>query len=836
VYRWEHGHGHVGVNAPSWLTFELYRPYFDGAASELTPIQSRGPVVAARRFATRDPFGGQHAMVMPASFRQLLVEESRLRRYGATRPTDLADELASPDWQMMADAYRRRDQLDPVDRAGLVAWLVAVCLPDAVLDVLPADHPAPACADPLVALAQYGRAMALFQRDGLSPHTTDAFAVLATDPVPTLGHAQATGVYAYLLARNATDPGQAPGYAYRARELFDELRPSMSTFNSALWTARVPLREVTLAERAGDLERAWRSVEQARAASGAVQPTSPEDGSVAVELHRRILDRRVEIAVKRGDGAAETGTVEEGVALDPTCVKIRMQLAQCLERRGDLAGALAGYLHASWLGPFGTAFALLHAASCAGRLGQHELARVLCERAYRSAPRSAQTRTALVRACRATGDEPLAAELDRPETGYRTAWHVRMYAAHLNLGHPGLPGLTARRPWLAYQLAVQGELPVALLTMDPPVPAAPALRDSLVQESGLAEFAVRYPAQLPQPLRTPAWQQLCAWVAGFGEADPERQLLTALVLREVGLGQLLLDLVGEPDLAQLRDPAAFHLAAVRARSAAPLVDAPHCPPELRLAGALAGLTRTRRDRGPEQWSDRAGHALTEVLAADRLTAFDQVVLHSRYHRGMARLALLRRDPDAVAQALSAAEALARSALAQVPWQEQVQRADLVACLTGRAVEARWLGDPGLAQQRLEAALAVDPYDPVSQLRVGCGLTRLGRFDAAAVAFLRAARLGPPATALAYRLAADCQRRTGEPAVAEDGYLQALRIDPLAGPAVHGWLRTASADLAPVARGYAEDLARAHRANVGRDPTPMGTGGIRRLAGATRTAP
>ena len=45
-------------------------------------------------------------MVMPASFRQLLIEESRLREYDVRRPTDLDPGLASPDWLTMAAAYR----------------------------------------------------------------------------------------------------------------------------------------------------------------------------------------------------------------------------------------------------------------------------------------------------------------------------------------------------------------------------------------------------------------------------------------------------------------------------------------------------------------------------------------------------------------------------------------------------------------------------------------------------------------------------------------------------------------------------------------------------------
>src|SRR5215211_1048510 len=119
MHRWERSHGKVGVNAPSWLTFEVHRPYFDGGSSPLTAIQARGPLAAARLFEARDPTAPRQGMVMPASYRQLLVEESRLFQYRVSRPADLPAELAAPGWLALAQAYQRRAELDGTDRAGL---------------------------------------------------------------------------------------------------------------------------------------------------------------------------------------------------------------------------------------------------------------------------------------------------------------------------------------------------------------------------------------------------------------------------------------------------------------------------------------------------------------------------------------------------------------------------------------------------------------------------------------------------------------------------------------------------------------------------------------------
>src|SRR5581483_11985078 len=175
---WEHDLGRVGASAPSWLTFQVHRPYFDGAVSPYTAIQARGPALAARLFGRRDLARPRFAMVMPASYRLLLTEESRLAQYRVARPTDLPADLASTSWARMADAFARRAELDGTDRAGLALWLVAACLPDAVLDLIPADLD-PAGDD---AFAQYARATALSQREGLSAATAAAFAPLVADP------------------------------------------------------------------------------------------------------------------------------------------------------------------------------------------------------------------------------------------------------------------------------------------------------------------------------------------------------------------------------------------------------------------------------------------------------------------------------------------------------------------------------------------------------------------------------------------------------------------------------------------------------------------------------
>ncbi|MBC3843080.1 hypothetical protein GXW82_31490 [Streptacidiphilus sp. 4-A2] len=401
--RWRFSHGVVGVSAPSWLTFEVHRPYFDGADSPLAAVQARAPLLAARRFEQRSATGLRFGMNMPLSYRRLLTEESRLRAYRVEAPTDLPAGLASPSWARLADAYRRREQLDPTDRATLAYWLVAVCLPGAVLDVVPRDLEPALCRDPVRAAAQAARATALFQAEGLSARTTAAYRALVEDPAPTLCHAQAVASWGYLLARHAGDDSAAPELARRARELLERAADGLTAFEYGTARVRLDLREVMRAEREHAFGRAARQLRAATEAVAGLKPEDPEDELLLLESRRRLVDRSLEIAVRLDDREAEQQALAEGVALDPYCVKIRMQQAQAQQRLGRHEQALAGYLHAARLGPHGTGFALVNAAECARLAGHAEFARELSERAFRSAPRSARTAELLSASCERSG-------------------------------------------------------------------------------------------------------------------------------------------------------------------------------------------------------------------------------------------------------------------------------------------------------------------------------------------------------------------------------------------------------------------------------------------------
>ncbi|MFI9103062.1 hypothetical protein ACIGXA_21320 [Streptomyces fildesensis] len=828
--RWRFSHGVIGVNAPSWLTFEVHRPYLDGAESPLAEIQARAPLLAARRFDQRAATALRFGMNMPTSYRRLLIEESRLREYRAVVPTDLPAHLASASWTRLTRAYVRRAELDPVDRATLAQWLVAVCLPAAVLEVVPDDLDRVRCRDEVEATVQAARAAALFQAEGLSARTAAAFQVLVEDPPDTLCHAQAAGSWGYLLARHAGDDAAAPGLARQARELLARASGGRTAFECAIAAVRLDLREVMRAEREQDFDGAATLLAAAAASLDPLVPADPEDELLLLEARRRLIDRRLEIAVRREDTAGEQQALAEGIALDPYSVKIRMQAAQAQQRLGRPDRALAGYLHAARLGPLGTGFALVAAAECARQAGHKEFALLLAERAFRAAPRSARTKQLLADGYSQAGEETLAKVARRAgrrtcrPPGYANNWHYQMYASYFNLGQSQSPNLYAELPTLAYRHAAAGTAPD--ITYQRLMP--PAFRGNLVRESGLAEFAVDHPAELPKHLRTPAWEHLCEWVDGFEKADPDRQLLTSALLFRLGFGRLVLDLLPQRPAAELSGPAELRLhhwrdlvryvgsvGGGRQQVAAPTTSFdvarhPDCPLRLRFVIAVfAVVFHARETKSLDEalaWRATAEQALAELLADPGCTQLDRLMLESRFYRSVTYVPFLQGDEARLTAEMDRAEELARAIESATPYEEFLRRENLRACLESRSKEALAFGHDDLAHRRIREVIALDPYEPKSHIELAESLVRQGLHREAADSYLRAARLGPTSTAMSYGLAGECLAKAGLPELAEDCFIQSLRIDPYAVSSARGWARTGRDDgMGALGREYRDGL-------------------------------
>lgn len=238
-----------------------------------------------------------------------------------------------------------------------------------------------------------------------------------------------------------------------------------------------------------------------------------------------------------------------------------------------------------------------------------------------------------------------------------------------------------------------------------------------------------------------------------------------------------------------------------------MVDHPDCPPHLKLTISIRAVVfvgrETRSLEDAVSWRKRAQALLDEVLDSDEYTPFEDHVAQPLLPWGQLR-AIPRQNRAQVVADMDLSEELARAVPASGLREEFLKTENLHACLESRSKEAFSFGDVALGVRRTEEFLALDPYDPKSHIELAERLLQQDRHREAGDSYLRAARLGPLGTAIAYSMAGECFDRAGDRALAEDCFVQALRVAPYSISAARGWRRVAVPQNA-LARQYADQL-------------------------------
>jgi tetratricopeptide (TPR) repeat protein len=112
--------------------------------------------------------------------------------------------------------------------------------------------------------------------------------------------------------------------------------------------------------------------------------------------------------------------------------------------------------------------------------------------------------------------------------------------------------------------------------------------------------------------------------------------------------------------------------------------------------------------------------------------------------------------------MNLSERHARAAHATDRAQTLLQLENLYPVIESRTKEALWLGDFDLALQRAQNLVDLDPYDPRAWLELGQVRLRRNEYELAAEAYVVAATLGHPATAIGNHMAGVCFRQLGQP--------------------------------------------------------------------------
>lgn len=374
------------------------------------------------------------------------------------------------------------------------------------------------------------------------------------------------------------------------------------------------------------------------------------------------------------------------------------------------------------------------------------------------------------------------------------AWLLRPY---IDLGPCGMGPLHARgieEYWRAFT--------------DPGVPAfalqrtlPPVFREQLLVEAGRREFLVGDPRELPANLRTDRWSALCEALERWPGLAIERKRALVLLLHSLCLYEPVLRLVPEFDPRRLGDDrpdielsywraSARYVLGVPSRVAdyreadlsvfeAIVTDAPDAVPAAFNSAVkiFAHRAKTGASAGElAAWSARLERALADALP--RVDGFTRDLLASRFYRVLAFLPQRHGDRAEVVRVMDLAERHARRMEPRSAAQELLYLENLHPVMESRTKEALWLGDRDLALQRALEVAKLDPYD--SKAWVELGQVRMARTEwaRAAEAYVGAAMLGPPASAIGRHMAGLCLRRCGQDVLAAFFFKDTLEVDPL----------------------------------------------------------
>lgn len=329
----------------------------------------------------------------------------------------------------------------------------------------------------------------------------------------------------------------------------------------------------------------------------------------------------------------------------------------------------------------------------------------------------------------------------------------------------------------------------------------PAFRAQLIAESGRPEYLVSDPRELPEDLRTDRWSAVCYALDHWHELPIERKRALVLLLHSLCLYGPVLELVPEFDVHAIRSDAADvelsywrasarYVLGVPSRIAdygaadmsafeAIAVDAADAIPAAFNAAVKVFVHKAKTGAAPRnlaQWSARLERALADAVS--KLDQFNGELLTSRFYRAMGFLPQKHGDRAEVVRLMNLAERHARKMKPATSAQQLLYLENLHPVLESRTKEALWLGDRELALKRALRVVKLDAYD--SKTWVELGEVRMARQEwaLAAEAYVCAALLGPPASAIGRYMAGICFRKGGQDMLAAFFFKDALEVDPL----------------------------------------------------------
>lgn len=381
------------------------------------------------------------------------------------------------------------------------------------------------------------------------------------------------------------------------------------------------------------------------------------------------------------------------------------------------------------------------------------------------------------------------------ELGQRLApWLLRPF---IDLGPLARGPLYARGVEEYWRAFIEPKLPQFALQRTLPSP----FRSQLVRETGEPRYEVRDPRHLPASLQTERWKMMCDALDHWGDLSMRARCGLAALMHSLCLYEPVLELVSSPEADTCTDdPCAIELAYWR-ESARYVLGLPQRVADYRSAdlsafeliarnppvsaqaafnAAVKVFVHKAKIGAPVAELGRWAKLLERVLAdaVARSDAFTGTLLTSRYYRAMGFLPQKRKDRAGVVRMMDLAEHHARAMKPATSAEELRHLENLHPVLESRTKEALWLGDSGLALARARQVVDLDPYDSKAWVELGEVYMRRREWESAAEAYVVAAMLGPPASAVGRYMAGVCFREIGKDFLAAFLFKETLEVDPL----------------------------------------------------------
>ncbi len=325
-----------------------------------------------------------------------------------------------------------------------------------------------------------------------------------------------------------------------------------------------------------------------------------------------------------------------------------------------------------------------------------------------------------------------------------------------------------------------------------------SFRASLVNELGLFQYQVSSPLELHPDLRTPRWQLLCDHVSHYPSLPISVQVKVIHLLGSLCFHRAIMDCVPSMSVSEISScPQKARLALLRAFSqrldgddrSLPLdmgeiqVIAENAPQDstVRISAALQLLALSAyvfKDLERAQlWRSFLDREMPLVFPA--LDPFSAELLLSMYYRAAAFVPQLRGDRAKLIEEMDRCQAHSESLSGTTVEEQYICQENENVILESRAKEALWLNKIDLAEERTRKLVKRLPTEPRYHLELGELLLKQGRVDEALKSYLGAARLGPPGTAVAWFMSAQCYQALGDLELAFDCHLASIHCDPLA---------------------------------------------------------